>query len=114
MQRKSVEGVRERAEFPGADVAGEIENAFAAALAFEEIFMAVEDDVPLDVFFCVAREARKFGGHPSKIAQHAAGDCCSVRGGPVGKSDAQIEFGGLAQFWKQSVRKPRDGRAKRA
>src|SRR5579872_5722754 len=53
MQRKAVECVREGAEFPRADVAREIENAFASALAFEEIFMAVKDDVLLDVFFCV-------------------------------------------------------------
>ena len=49
VERKSVERMRERGEFPGADVAGEIEDAFAAALAVEEIFVAVEDDVALDI-----------------------------------------------------------------
>jgi len=79
-----------------------------------KIFEIIKNDGLGDVLACVAGEVRELGRHPAEIAQHSACDCCSLRIGRVGKSDAQIEFGGLAQFWKQSVRKPRDGRAKRA
>src|SRR6185312_16235903 len=101
VEREAVESVREGAEFPRADVAGEIEDAFAAALAGEEIFVAVEDDVALDVLFGVAGEAGEFGGHPAEIAEHTAGDGDTLRTGCVGKGKVQVELNGLAKFGEE-------------
>ncbi len=114
VQRKSVKRMRKRRKLPRADVACEIEDAFAAALAFEEIFVAVEDDVALDILRGVAREAGELGGHPAEIAEHGAGDGGAFFIGPVGECEAEVEFSGLAKFGEERVEQAHDARGESA
>src|SRR6202012_2736990 len=98
VQRKSIERVGERRKLPRADVASEIEHALAAALSFEEIFVAIERHVPLDILPRVSRQPREFRSHPAKVSKHATREVGALRLGRFRKGKPLIEFGGLAQL----------------
>ena len=95
-------------------MACQIEHAFAATLAFEKIFMAFENDDPLDIFFCEAREAGEFGGHPAKIADHFAHGVFTLGVGPIRKGEPQVKLRSLSQLWLQVKEQARHGRGEAA
>ncbi len=58
-------------KLPRANVSGQVEHTIAAALAFEKVFMAVQDHDFLDILLRVFGKAREFRGHPTKTAEHS-------------------------------------------
>src|SRR6266403_5863880 len=60
-QRMALQRVSEGREFPGSEVSGEIEDAFAASVGALEVFKSVIDDDAGDIFTGVAREEADFG-----------------------------------------------------
>jgi hypothetical protein len=75
-QRMSLQRVSEGREFPGSEVSGEKQNAFAASVGALEIFKAVIDNDAGDIFAGVAREEadfRKLASEGDELAaNHAA------------------------------------------
>ena len=88
MKRETVECMREGGKLPCAKVSGQVEHAFAAALAFEKVFMAVQDDDLFDILFRVFRKARKLGSHPAHIAEHSANDRFELSLTPIREGNA--------------------------
>jgi hypothetical protein len=114
VQRETVERVGERREFPGADVAGEVDDAFAAAVAGEKIFVAVKDENIVNIFCGVAGEAGELGGHPAEVADHLADRGFALGVGPLWKCQAEVAVGDFAQFGDQREEQSGDDGGERA
>ena len=74
----AVEGVGEGGEFPGSEVSGEKEDAFAASVGTFEIFKAFVDDDAGDIFFGVAGEETDFGELASEGDEFSANDAAAI------------------------------------
>ena len=114
VQRESIEGVGVGGKLPGADMAGEVQDAFAAAVGFKEMLVAGEDDVVLDIFGSVAGEASEFGGHPGEIADHGALDGGALGIRQVRECDLEVDAGGFAELGRSEVEEPGEERGERA
>ena len=95
----SLQRVGEGGEFPGSEVSGEEEDAFAAGIGALEVFEAVVDDDARDIFAGVAGEEADFGELASEGDEFAAkqaaafalrayrgrreSDCAGLRGADV-------------------------------
>jgi len=97
MERIAVKGVGEGGEFPGAEVAGQKEHAFAATMAFQKILMAIEDEDLLDILFGASRKSGELDGHPAEIADHGEHKALALGGGHDWKRNFEIDLRGLAQ-----------------
>src|SRR5437016_4500708 len=89
-------------------MSSQIEHAFAAALAFEKVFLTVQNNDLLDVLPRVLRKAREFHGHPAKIAEHSADYGFSLRIAPVWKGNTQVDFRRPSQPRQKKVQKSRE------
>jgi len=68
----ALQRVSEGGEFPGSEVSGEKEDAFAASVGALEVFKSVIDDNAGDVFTGVTREEADFGELASEGDEFAA------------------------------------------
>jgi len=68
----ALQRVSEGREFPGSEVSGEKEDAFAASVGALEVFKSVIDDNAGDVFTGVTREEADFGELASEGDEFAA------------------------------------------
>src|SRR6266404_89338 len=113
MQGIAIKGMRERRQLPRAHVRRKKEHAFSTTLAFQKIFLAIEDNHFLDIFSGVARHARKLCGHPAEAAHHTANCCRALRVGPLRKRQLQIEFSCLAQLRRHREQDSRNRHSQR-
>ena len=68
----TLQRVSEGGEFPGAEMAGEKQDPFAASIGALEVFKSVIDDYAGDIFAGVAREEADFGELASEGDEFAA------------------------------------------
>src|SRR5919109_5519959 len=80
-----------------------VKHAFATPLAFQKVFMAVENNNAFNILLRVFGEASKFRGHPSQIAKHPANNCFPLGIIPFGESDSQIDLRRFPQPWEQRI-----------
>ncbi len=83
MQRVAVQGMRERREFPRAHMRGKEKYSLAAALPFQKIIVAVENNDLLDIFPRVAGHHSEFRRHPAETTHHSARRCRALLIGPL-------------------------------
>jgi hypothetical protein len=74
----AVERMGEGGEFPGAEVCGEKEDAFAAGVGALEIFESFIDDDAGGIFAGVTREEADFGELASERDEFAAQDAAAL------------------------------------
>jgi len=82
--------VSESGEFPGAEVAGEKQNAFTASVSALEVFKAVIDYDAGDIFAGIAGEEADFGKLASERNEFAANQATALALGHFGKGESQV------------------------
>jgi hypothetical protein len=95
--------VSESGEFPGTEVGGEKQNAFAASVSALEIFKAVIDDDARNIFAGVAGEQADFGELASEGNEFAANQAAALARRHFREGESQIAHGNATQAPVNSV-----------
>jgi hypothetical protein len=99
----ALQRVSKGGEFPGSEVSGEKEDAFAASVGALEVFKAVIDDYAGDVFAGVAREEADFGELASERNEFAAKQAAALALRHFREGESQVAQADAAQPSVNSV-----------
>jgi hypothetical protein len=85
-----LQGVSEGGKFPGSEVSGEKQNAFATSVSALEVLKSVIDDDTRDIFAGVAGKKADFGKLASEGDEFAANQAAALARRHFGKGETQI------------------------
>ncbi len=77
-------------EFPGSEVGGEKQNAFAASVRALEVLKAIIDNDARDIFTGVAGEEADFGELASKRNEFTANQAAALARRHFGEGESQV------------------------
>src|ERR1017187_8868343 len=86
----ALQRVSEGRDFPGSEMSGEKENAFAPSVGALKIFKAVVDDDAGDIFARVARKEADLGKLPPQRNELSAHDAATLVRRHFGEGQSQV------------------------
>src|ERR1051326_181617 len=101
--------MKKRRELPCAQMRGKEQNSFAPGSSGFEVFKAVIDDDPRDIFFGVLRKKAKFRQLPAEMAIKSAQDAMTFGITFLGKGERQVAQAYTAQAAVKNIDDARNG-----